>query len=144
MATFDTSVVHIRESGLSPEDKGLALAFLGANDRQAIYTLANDPDAAVRLALFRFWAASMRQQQEGQAALLHRLQQDQIETRAELTRLRIENEQQRTENEEQRTENEEQRKVIEELKRPRSAGSDQGDRKKRVSFLEHRLVHLRL
>eukprot|EP01113_Clastostelium_recurvatum_P038476 TRINITY_DN576_c0_g1_i1.p2 TRINITY_DN576_c0_g1~~TRINITY_DN576_c0_g1_i1.p2 ORF type:complete len:106 (-),score=4.79 TRINITY_DN576_c0_g1_i1:255-572(-) len=63
MATFDTSVVHIRESGLSPEDKGLALAFLGANDRQAIYTLANDPDAAVRLALFRSWAAERRQQQ---------------------------------------------------------------------------------
>eukprot|EP01113_Clastostelium_recurvatum_P038478 TRINITY_DN576_c0_g1_i3.p1 TRINITY_DN576_c0_g1~~TRINITY_DN576_c0_g1_i3.p1 ORF type:complete len:106 (-),score=8.59 TRINITY_DN576_c0_g1_i3:255-572(-) len=63
MATFDTSLAYIQASGLSDDDQGLALAYLGANREQEIYTLANNPNAAVRLALFRSWAAERRQQQ---------------------------------------------------------------------------------
>eukprot|EP01113_Clastostelium_recurvatum_P038479 TRINITY_DN576_c0_g1_i4.p3 TRINITY_DN576_c0_g1~~TRINITY_DN576_c0_g1_i4.p3 ORF type:complete len:106 (-),score=6.18 TRINITY_DN576_c0_g1_i4:255-572(-) len=63
MATFDTSLAYIQASGLSDDDQGLALAYLGANREQEIYTLANNPNAAVRLALFRSWAARERQQQ---------------------------------------------------------------------------------
>eukprot|EP01113_Clastostelium_recurvatum_P035594 TRINITY_DN4982_c0_g1_i7.p1 TRINITY_DN4982_c0_g1~~TRINITY_DN4982_c0_g1_i7.p1 ORF type:complete len:542 (-),score=41.78 TRINITY_DN4982_c0_g1_i7:34-1635(-) len=63
MASFGTSVANIEASGLSSDDKGLALAYLGANREQEIYTLANNGNADVRDAIFRSWAARERQQQ---------------------------------------------------------------------------------